>query len=179
MGVLLLLPALTLSLLGLSAPLAVRLAYPAIVLFRAGLRAAPWDWRYWLIGVSGAGLAFSYVSFDYDINFVEAFAIMTAHQLAFFVGAARPAEGMIASPDACYPRHMCRSIKTLREGARLASDDEVAAAALQFVRKVSGFRQPAARNAAVFDAAVEEIAASTRRLLDSLQIGGRATSRAS
>ncbi len=74
---------------------------------------------------------------------------------------------------------MCRSIKTLREGATLASDDEVAAAALQFVRKVSGFRQPAAHNAAVFDAAVQEIAASTRRLLDSLQIGERATSRAS
>ena len=87
-GLLLVLPALTLSLLGLSAPLAVRLAYPAIVLFRAGLRAAPWESRYWLIGASGAGLAFSYVSFDYDINFVEAFAIMTAHYLAFFAGAA-------------------------------------------------------------------------------------------
>ena len=52
-GLLLVLPTLTLSLLGLSAPLAVRLAYPAIVLFRAGLRAAPWESRYWLIGASG------------------------------------------------------------------------------------------------------------------------------
>ena len=52
-------------------------------------------------------------------------------------------------------------------------------AALQFVRKVSGFRQPAAHNAAVFDGAVEEVAAATRRLLDALQIGGRASSRAS
>jgi hypothetical protein len=74
---------------------------------------------------------------------------------------------------------MCRSIKTLREGARLAGDDEVEAAALQFVRKVSGFRQPAAHNAAVFDRAVEEVAASTRRLLDSLQIGGPASARVS
>ena len=74
---------------------------------------------------------------------------------------------------------MCRSIKTLREGTRLASDDEVEAAALQFVRKVSGFRQPAAHNAEAFDAGVKEIAASTRRLLDSLRIGGRAASRAS
>ena len=74
---------------------------------------------------------------------------------------------------------MCRSIKTLREGTRLATDDEVEAAALQFVRKVSGFRQPAAHNAAVFDGAVEEVAAATRRLLDALQIGGRASSRAS
>ena len=73
---------------------------------------------------------------------------------------------------------MCRSIKTLREGARLATDDEVAAAALQFVRKVSGFRQPAAHNAEAFDGAVEEVATATRRLLDSLQIGGRATTRA-
>ena len=63
---------------------------------------------------------------------------------------------------------MCRSIKTLRRRDARAADDEVRAAALQFVRKVSGFRQPARRNAAAFEAAVEEIAGASRRLLDAL-----------
>ncbi len=62
---------------------------------------------------------------------------------------------------------MCRSIKTLR-APEPATDDDVRAAALQFVRKVSGYRQPSRANAEVFDAAVEEIAESSRRLLDSL-----------
>jgi hypothetical protein len=62
---------------------------------------------------------------------------------------------------------MCRSIKTLR-GPDPASDEEIHAAALQFVRKVSGYRAPAARNAEAFDRAVEEVAASSRRLLESL-----------
>ena len=66
---------------------------------------------------------------------------------------------------------MCRSIKTLREGATLAGDEEIEAAARQFVRKVSGFRRPAAHNAAAFDAAVAEIAAATHELLHSLRIG--------
>ena len=66
---------------------------------------------------------------------------------------------------------MCRSIKTLREGATPAGDEEIEAAALQFVRKVSGFRRPAAHNAAVFDDAVEDVAAATRQLLHSLRIG--------
>ena len=66
---------------------------------------------------------------------------------------------------------MCRSIKTLREGAQLAGDEEIEAAALQFVRKVSGFRRPAAHNAEAFDAAVDEVAAATRELLHSLRIG--------
>lgn len=69
---------------------------------------------------------------------------------------------------------MCRSIKTLREGAQLAGDEEIEAAALQFVRKVSGFRSPSRANAEVFDAAVEEVAASTRQLLASLRVGARA-----
>ncbi len=72
---------------------------------------------------------------------------------------------------------MCRSIKTLREGATPAGDEEIEAAALQFVRKVSGFRRPAAHNAAVFDDAVEDVAAATSRLLHSLRIG-RAAARA-
>ena len=69
---------------------------------------------------------------------------------------------------------MCRSIKTLRQGATPATDEEIEAAALQFVRKVSGFRKPSRANAEVFDTAVEEVAASTQRLLESLRIGARA-----
>jgi hypothetical protein len=66
---------------------------------------------------------------------------------------------------------MCRSIKTLRPPyAEDVTDQDMRAAALQYVRKISGFRTPAARNAAVFDAAVEEIAAATARLLESLEV---------
>lgn len=66
---------------------------------------------------------------------------------------------------------MCRSIKTLRPPyAEVVTDDDVRAAALQYVRKISGFRAPAARNAAAFEAAVDEVAAATARLLDSLQV---------
>jgi hypothetical protein len=61
---------------------------------------------------------------------------------------------------------MCRSIKTLR-GTEF-TDEEIAAAALQFVRKVSGYRKPSQANEEVFEGAVDEIAASSRRLLDSL-----------
>jgi hypothetical protein len=60
---------------------------------------------------------------------------------------------------------MCRSIKRLRERDVRATDEEIEAAALQFVRKISGFRQPAAANEAAFDAAVRDIASSSRRLL--------------
>ena len=63
---------------------------------------------------------------------------------------------------------MCRSIKVLRRPAPLATDDEIAAAALQFVRKVSGFQKPSKLNQAVFDGAVREIAGATHRLLESL-----------
>jgi len=63
---------------------------------------------------------------------------------------------------------MCRSIKTLRRAEPAVSDEEVRAAALQFVRKVSGYRQPSMRNRAAFEAAVAEIASSSQRLLDSL-----------
>jgi hypothetical protein len=75
---------------------------------------------------------------------------------------------------------MCRSIKTLRPPyAEAVTDDDVRAAALQYVRKVSGFRAPAARNAAAFDAAVDEVAAATARLLDSLQVRSPASPQAS
>ncbi len=66
---------------------------------------------------------------------------------------------------------MCRSIKTLRRVDEPATADEIHAAALQFVRKVSGFRQPSQKNAGAFDAAVDEIADVSRRLLDSLTTG--------
>ncbi|MBX7268358.1 DUF2277 domain-containing protein [Micromonospora sp. Llam7] len=68
---------------------------------------------------------------------------------------------------------MCRSIKTLREPyTPEVTDADVRAAALQYVRKISGFRAPAAHNAEAFDAAVATIAAATRTLLDELVVRG-------
>lgn len=64
---------------------------------------------------------------------------------------------------------MCRSIKTLRRKEAPASEEEVRAAALQFVRKVSGYRAPSRANEEPFNAAVDEIAEASRRLLDSLK----------
>lgn len=63
---------------------------------------------------------------------------------------------------------MCRSIKTLRRAEEPATEDEIRAAALQFVRKVSGFRQPSRANTEAFNAAVEEITAASSRLLDAV-----------
>ncbi len=63
---------------------------------------------------------------------------------------------------------MCRSIKVLRQPAATASPEEISAAALQFVRKVSGYRKPSKSNQEVFDAAVSEIAETTARLLEKL-----------
>jgi hypothetical protein len=60
---------------------------------------------------------------------------------------------------------MCRSIKTLRTLDLPAPDDEVRAAALQYVRKVSGYRRPSPANEAAFEAAVAEIASASSRLL--------------
>lgn len=77
----------------------------------------------------------------------------------------------IAARGVCYGTSMCRSIKTLRRADEPATDDEIHAAALQFVRKVSGYRMPSQRNAAAFDAAVDEIARASRRLLDSVTRG--------
>ncbi len=54
-----------------------------------------------------------------------------------------------------------------------ATDEDVRAAALQYVRKVSGFRAPAAHNSAAFDRAVEAVAEATRHLLDELEVRGR------
>ena len=65
---------------------------------------------------------------------------------------------------------MCRNIKTLANFEPPATDDEVYASALQFVRKLSGTTRPSRANEAAFDLAVEEITAAARRLIDSLQI---------
>jgi len=63
---------------------------------------------------------------------------------------------------------MCRSIKPLRLPDRLATEQEIHEAALQFVRKVSGYRKPSRANQLAFDAAVQEIAHSTQKLLNNL-----------
>ena len=63
---------------------------------------------------------------------------------------------------------MCRSIKTLRRADAPATDDEVRAAALQFVRKISGYRAPSRANEHAFNGAVDEIAGASRTLLSSL-----------
>ncbi len=68
---------------------------------------------------------------------------------------------------------MCRSIKTLRPPfVDDATPDDVHAAALQYVRKVSGFRAPAAHNAAAFDEAVAAVTRATAHLLDHLEVRG-------
>jgi hypothetical protein len=63
---------------------------------------------------------------------------------------------------------MCRNIKTLFNFDPPVTDDEVRAASLQFVRKITGFNRPSKANEAAFDAAIEEIAAISRNLLHSL-----------
>lgn len=63
---------------------------------------------------------------------------------------------------------MCRSIKVLRRPAERATRDEISAASLQFVRKVSGYRKPSKSNEAAFDKAVIDIADSVERLLNTL-----------
>jgi hypothetical protein len=69
---------------------------------------------------------------------------------------------------------MCRSIKTLRPPfTDAATDEDVRAAALQYVRKISGFRAPAAHNREAFDHAVEAVAVATSTLLAELTVRGR------
>ncbi|WP_405831906.1 DUF2277 domain-containing protein [Streptomyces sp. NBC_01176] len=69
---------------------------------------------------------------------------------------------------------MCRSIKTLRPPVlpEEATEEDMRAAALQYVRKVSGFRAPAAHNREVFEQAVEAVAAATAELLEGLEVRG-------
>ncbi len=63
---------------------------------------------------------------------------------------------------------MCRSIKRLREPGGPASEEDVRAAARQFVKKVSGFQRPSPGNTAAFEAAIDDVAEATRRLLEAL-----------
>jgi hypothetical protein len=63
---------------------------------------------------------------------------------------------------------MCRSIKTLRRPDEPATEDEIRAAARQYVRKVSGYREPSKKNAEAFERAVDEIAGASRALLDAV-----------
>ena len=65
---------------------------------------------------------------------------------------------------------MCRSIKQLRNSEIPATEDEIRAAALQFVRKISGYRKPSKVNESAFGRAVEEVAQATQKLLGELQI---------
>jgi hypothetical protein len=66
---------------------------------------------------------------------------------------------------------MCRSIKRLREGTDVAPPEEIRQAALQYVRKVSGFREPSAKHRDAFDAAVDDVARASARLLDAVADG--------
>jgi len=72
---------------------------------------------------------------------------------------------------------MCRNIRTLFNFEPPATDDEIHASALQFVRKLSGFAKPSRANEAAFNAAVEEVAAAARRLLGSLETASPARDR--
>ena len=63
---------------------------------------------------------------------------------------------------------MCRNIKTLFNFDPPATDEEIRAASLQFVRKLTGFNAPSKANAAAFERAIDEVAATARRLIDSL-----------
>jgi hypothetical protein len=65
---------------------------------------------------------------------------------------------------------MCRSIKILRTDEGQVTEQEITEAALQYVRKVSGYRKPSRANQAAFDAAVREIAVSTQKLLNDLSV---------
>ncbi|MPZ52973.1 MAG: DUF2277 family protein [Acidimicrobiia bacterium] len=68
---------------------------------------------------------------------------------------------------------MCRSIVRLRDGREIAESEAMDEAALQFVRKISGFSKPAEHNREVFERAVAEISASSQQLMEDLVIRGR------
>lgn len=72
-------------------------------------------------------------------------------------------------PDYRYDPSMCRNIKTLFNFDPPATDEEIRAASLQFVRKLSGFTKPSRANEAAFDLAVDEVSEVARRLIDSLE----------
>jgi hypothetical protein len=70
---------------------------------------------------------------------------------------------------------MCRSIKVLRDYEKAPANEDIEAAALQFVRKISGFNKPSKVNEESFERAVDEIAGASRRLLHTLEPTGRPT----
>ena len=67
---------------------------------------------------------------------------------------------------------MCRSIKTLRDAEEPATADDIQAAALQYVRKISGYRQPSRMNEEAFTQAVAQVAVASRALLDAVSPAG-------
>lgn len=69
---------------------------------------------------------------------------------------------------------MCRSIKTLRKREVVATDEEIQAAARQFVRKITGSREPSARHERAFRDAVDEVALASKRVLDRISSGLKA-----
>jgi hypothetical protein len=69
-----------------------------------------------------------------------------------------------------YNYQMCRSIKKLRYPEHFPEDEEIHAAALQYIRKISGYRQPSQINQLAFEKAVDEVAVSTRTLLEKIQL---------
>lgn len=73
---------------------------------------------------------------------------------------------------------MCRNIKQLYNFEPIATEEEIRAAAMQFVRKLSGFNKPSAVNEKVFDLAVEEISAASKKLLESLETSATPKNRA-
>jgi hypothetical protein len=79
--------------------------------------------------------------------------------------------------DGGRPRRMCRNIKPLFNFSPPATEDEVRAAALQYVRKISGYTKPSHANEAVFAAAVDEIAVATANLLNALETSSNPKSR--
>ena len=72
-------------------------------------------------------------------------------------------------PRSVYNYTMCRSIKQLRHPEITPTEEEINAAALQYIRKVSGYRQPSRANQAAFEQAVSEVAQTTRLLIENLQ----------
>ena len=82
----------------------------------------------------------------------------------------QPRAGQGDGSPPVYPPGMCRSIKTLRRADEAATTGELEAAARQYVRKISGYRTPSARNAEAFEAAIAEIAIASDRLLEALGV---------
>ncbi len=81
-----------------------------------------------------------------------------------------PRDEVARFAPAAYRTGMCRSIKTLRRPGEAATTGELEAAARQYVRKLSGFREPSVKNRDAFDAAVAEIAEASRRLVEAVGV---------